>query len=280
MKHRFGGQPLPRMTSLWPAMCPILAKEETPWLYYSKEHKFGQTAADTGGLWNSCRGGNSQDEICQFRELVYQMESVLNDHQRGNFFFLLLGKGRQGYHVSLWHPLFLFVGFFLGGFFHSIWFRNSKTKNGFPQEGGMWVSVGLADFHIQLHRGSNWGELRFAGPSQARAWGPGQWTSPKSGTEAFGLRFGGKKFSQAQQKSFFSFFQTQNGPPNPLIQAAIWTLSSQKCHILHENLSFQHLAHFHFLKSGPNHFLRHFLSWKLRTSHGGHNKNWSWPSLA
>ena len=185
----------------------------------------------------------------------------------------------SGTHHSKWH-LKCLLDFFGGIFFIQFDSEIQKPKMAFPRReecGFQWDWQIFAFSFTGGQIGVNW---KFAGPSQARAWGPGQWTSPKSGTEAFGLRFGGKKFSQAQQKSFFSFFQTQNGPPNPLIQAAIWTLSSQKCHILHENLSFQHLAHFHFLKSGPNHFLRHFLSWKLRTSHGGYNKNWSWPSLA
>ena len=115
----------------------------------------------------------------------------------------------------------MFVGFFWG-FFQSIWFRNSKTKNGFPREGGMWVSVGLADFQVSRVRRVFLGETHSASQGVKLGWieicrskpsqGLRPWPMNKSQKWIWGLRpqiWGGKSFPGPTKIIFFIFSNTK-----------------------------------------------------------------------
>ena len=134
--------------------------------------------------------------------------------------------------------------------------------------------------HIQLHRGSNWGELKFAGPSQARAKALANEQVPKVELRPSASELGRKKVFPGPTKIIFFIFSntkwttqsTDSGCNLDIVKPEVWHFAWK--------FVISAFSLFPLRKSGPNHFLRHFLSWKLRSSHEGHNKNWSWPSLA
>ena len=162
------------------------------------------------------------------------------------FFQARAGRGSiclSGTHHSEWHLKCSSDSFW--GFFHSIWFRDSETKNGFPQEGGMQADFQTRDNpvrecaffwgptkHIQLHRGSNWGELGFAGPTHSASRGvklgwieicrskPSQglrpWLLNKSQKWNWGLRpqiWREKSFPRPNKNHFFHFFKHKMDHP-------------------------------------------------------------------